>query len=166
MSTEDCKALLVKEYPHTSEKEWKREAKFKNLMEDEIRRFRHPVVGAVLINEDREEISINDQDMFFRPHNSFQPQDFYFTITPYDDYHRLYLAEKRMFDAEGAVEDVHVEWIVKSFLPKKGMKFDECMESVFDIKTKLSIEEIRAAFLQAGFHPSEALDAEILRCYD
>jgi hypothetical protein len=165
MSTEDCKAILVKHYPQTAEKEWKREAKFKNLMEDEIRRFRHPAVGTVLINEDREEISVNDKDMFYRPHNSFAPQDFYFTITPYDDYHRLYLAEKRMYDVDGEMEDVHVEWIVKSFLPKKGMKFDECMESVFDIETKLSVDEIRDAFLQIGFHPSEKLDAEVLRNY-
>jgi hypothetical protein len=166
MSTADCQKLLVKHFPETSEKEWKRERKFKNIFEDDIRRFRHPVVGSVLINEDREQISVDDQDMFFRPHNSFQPQDFYFTITPYDDYHRLYLAEKRMFDADGEMEDVHHEWIVKSFLPKKGMKFDECMEAVFDIETKLSIDDIRSAFLQAGFHASEVLDAVVLRDYD
>jgi hypothetical protein len=40
------------------------------------------------------------------------------------------------------------------------------MEAVFDIATKLSIEEIRAAFLQAGFHPSEKLDAEVEKNYD
>ena len=166
MSTADCKSLLDALYPSTQAKEWKREAKFRNLLEDEIRRFCHPVVGTVLINADREQISIDDQDMFFRPHNSFQAQDFYFTITPYDDYHRLYLAERRMFDADGEMEDVHHDWVVRSLLPKKGMKFDECMEAVFDIDTKLSTEEIRAAFVQAGFAPSEALDAFVHSAYD
>lgn len=166
MSTADCKTLLAVHFPTTQAKEWKREAIFRNLLEDEIRRFRHPVVGAALINADREQISINDQDMFFRPHNSFQPQDFYFTITPYDDYHRLYLAERRMFDADGEMEDIHHDWVVRSLLPKKGMKFDECMEAVFDIDTKLSIDEIRAAFVQAGFVPSETLDAFVKSAYD
>jgi len=165
MSTADCKAILVKHYPHTSVKDWKREAKFRNLLEDEIRRFRHPEVGVVLVNEDRKEISVDEKNMFYRPHNSFQPQDFYFCVTPYDDYHRLYLAEKRMYDADGEMEDVHHEWIVKSILPK-GMKYDEEMEAVFSIETTLSTEAIRDKFVEAGFHPSEALDAEVLRNYD
>lgn len=165
MSTADCRELLVKNYPATSEKEWKRESKFKNLLEDEIRRFRHPVVGVVLINEDRGQISVDAMDMFFRPHNSFQASDFYFSVMPYDDGQRLYLAEKRMFDADGEMEDVHHQWVVKSFLPK-GMKFDEEMEGVFSIETSLTIEAIREKFVEAGFHPSDALDAEVLVNYN
>lgn len=165
MSTADCKAILVKHYPETAVKDWKREAKFRNLLEDEIRRFRHPVVGVVLVNEGRSEISVDDKNMFYRPHNSFQPQDFYFSVMPYDDSNRLYLAEKRTYDADGVMQDVHHQWIVESFLPK-GMKFDEAMEAVFSIETSLSTEAIRDKFVEAGFHPSEALDAEVLRNYD
>jgi hypothetical protein len=165
MSTEDCRELLVNLYPHTAEKEWKREAKFKNILEDEVRRFRHPVVGVVLVNEDRAAVSVDGMNMFFRPHNSFQASDFYFSVMPYDDGQRLYLAEKRMYDADFEMEDVHHHQAVKSFLPK-GMKFDEEMEAVFSIKTKLPIEGIREKFVEAGFHPSEALDAEVLKNYN
>lgn len=49
MSTADCKAILVPRYPATQAKEWKRESKYKNALEQDVRRFRHSSVGLAYI---------------------------------------------------------------------------------------------------------------------
>lgn len=164
MSTADCKALLVKQYPNTQIKEWKRESKFKNVVGIEIRVFKHPTVGQVFVNEHRAEIGTDAQDMSFRKPSSFTAQEFYFSITMSDgvDFEfpanaLVSIVHKPFFDAEGFLDEVSLETVLNPLFPKDIECYEE-MEAVFAIDEEYSFEELRAKFIEAGFCPSEALD--------
>jgi len=164
MSTADCKALLVARYPATQAKEWKREAKFNNVMECEIRRFVHPTVGTVWVNEDYREVTTNERDFYVRQPKTFAAPEFYFSVQPYDEGDfisasaTVNLVYKDYFDEHGYMDSVHLEHTVKAFYPK-GLRCREDMEAVFVIEEKLTLDAVREKFLQAGFLPSAALDA-------
>jgi hypothetical protein len=164
MSTEDCKALLVKQYPHTLIKEWKRESKFKNVVGTEIRVFKHPTVGQVFVNESRAEIGTDPQDMSYRKPSSFTAQEFYFSITMSDGEEFEFpatalvsIVHKPFFDTEGLLDEVSLETLLEPLLPKDIECYEE-MDAVFAIHDELSFEELQAKFIEAGFCPSEALD--------
>ena len=164
MSTADCKALLVARYPATQAKEWKREAKFNNVMECEVRRFVHPTVGTVWVNEDYREVVTNERDFYVRQPKTFTASDFYFSAVPYDDgmpfpaSALINLVYKDYFDEHGYMDSVHLEHTVKAFYPK-GLLCSEEMEAVFAVEEDLSIETIREMFIQAGFLTSPAFDS-------
>ncbi|MDT8925028.1 hypothetical protein RBE51_19755 [Pseudomonas taiwanensis] len=166
MSTADCKALLVARYPDTQAKEWKRQAKFNNVMECEIRRFAHPTVGTVWVNEDYREVVTNERDFYIRQPKTFVASDFYFSIQPYDegDFGSasaiVSLVYKDYFDEHGYMDSVHLEHTVKAFYPK-GLRCREDMEAVFAIEEDLTLDAIRESFLQAGFLTSPAFEALI-----
>ena len=167
MSTEDCKALLVKQYPATLIKEWKRESKFKNVVGTEIRVFKHPVVGQVFVNESRAEIGTDTQDMSYRKPSSFTAREFYFSITMSDgvdfDFPAnalVSIVHKPFFDAEGLLDEVSLETLLDPLFPE-GVGCYEEMEAVFAIEDEYSFEELQAKFIEAGFCPSEKLDALI-----
>lgn len=164
MSTADCKALLVARYPATQAREWKREAKFNNVMACEIRRFVHPTVGTVWVNEDYEEVITNERDFYVRQPKTFMASDFYFSAQPYDDEGMVAasasvsMVYKDYFDEHGCMDSVHLEHTVKAFYPK-GLLCREDMEAVFAIQEDLNLDAIREKFLQSGFLASAALDA-------
>lgn len=163
MSTENCKALLKAKFPDTQVKDWKRQAKFLNFDGVEIRKFFHPTVGSVFVNEDRREISENDVEIGYRKLSSLTAQDFYFSITMNsgDDFpaHALVsMVFKPFFDDCGLLDCIHLEAAVEKLLPKDIEMYEE-MESVFCIDDEFTFDELQAKFIEAGFCPSEKLDA-------
>ena len=165
MSTEDCKAILVEQYPQTMAKDWKRESKFLNVDGNEIRRFKHPEVGSVLVNEHYRRITTDELEFGFRKLSSLTAQEFYFCITmsngeDFPAHAMVSLAYKPFFDAEGFLDDTSLESAVEKLFPK-GIECYEEGESVFCIDEELSFEVIQAKFIEAGFCPSGKLDALI-----
>jgi hypothetical protein len=166
MSTAACKALLAKNFPHTVLKDWKRETKYLNFEQVEIRRFAHQTVGQVYVDEDREEISLNDHSLQFRSLSMLTAQDFYFNVTMCEEDQApcaafVSLVHRFHFDTEGFMDSVHLWDAVRRFLPK-GIDCSEEMESVFAIDNDLSKEDLIEKFVAAGFVPSESLDNLIL----
>lgn len=169
MSTADCKTLLVQHYPHTQLKDWKRESKFKSALEDEIRRFRHPQIGAVLVNEDRETIGTDELAIEFRMHSTYNPADFYVSIVmlPEEDANfnmgakaHVWVTYKDSFEKQDGSDDIHWSWLVKPFYPK-GLHCDDAMERCFEVMEDLTEAQLRQKFLDAGFLFNDTFDANV-----
>lgn len=165
MSTADCKSLLVSHYPGTLAKDWKRETKYLNFTQDEIRRFQHPVAGSVYVDEDRQEISASDDSLQFRQATKLKAEDFYFSVSMCHGQDApcwafVSIVHRHHFDTEGFMDSIHLEHVVKKFYPK-GIDCYEEQESVFVIDDEIPAAELIAKFIQAGFVASEALDSLI-----
>jgi hypothetical protein len=163
MNSDDCKALLVKHYPNTLIKEWKRETKYLNVSGITIRIFRHPVVGKVFIESYRSEITTDENDFYVRKPSSFAASEFYFSImmSNGEDFPAnalVWLAHKPFFDANGYMDEVSLESIMETLRPKDMECYEEA-DAMFAIHDELSFEELQAMFIAAGFSPSEQLDA-------
>lgn len=169
MSTEDCRALLVGHYPATKPKDWKRESKFKSVFDYEIRRFRHPVVGVVLVNEERASISTDELAVEFRMRTSYTASDFYFFVVmiPEEeaDCHlgakaNVWVTYKHSFEQQDGSDDIHWSSIFRPFYPK-GIHCDDAMECCLEIREDLTEEQIREKFLAAGFLTNATFDANV-----
>lgn len=173
MSTADCKSLLVEHYPETLAKEWKRESKFKNVFEEEVRRFRHPKAGVVLVCENRNKVSTDGMNLLFRMHSTYTASDFYFTVvmTTEDDFDwphvkaNVWVGYKHSRDNELYDDDLHWEWVMRSFFPK-GIKMQESMECCFEIEEDLTKTQLEEMFLAAGFQTSTLFDQVVLESLD
>jgi len=76
-STDDCKVLLVDEFPDTSAKEWKRLKKYKNDNKMICRDFEHTVKGIVVIEEkDSQLILVSQKDKIIDPSKIFYQKVF------------------------------------------------------------------------------------------
>lgn len=162
MSTSDCKSLLVSHFPGTLAKEWKRETKYLNFSEDEIRRFKHPVVGSVYVDEDRQEISASDDSLQFRQASKLKAEDFYFSVSMCHGqdapcWALVSIVHRHHFDTEGFMDSIHLEHVIKKFYPK-GIECYEEQESVFGIDEEIPAAELTDKFIKAGFVASQALD--------
>lgn len=162
MSTADCKDLLVKHYPQTLAKEWKRESKYLNFNEHEIRRFRHPVAGLVLVNEYRQTISTDEVDLEFRQKSSLMAQDFYFCVvmntgSDFPAQAFVSIVYRPFFDAEGYMDSIHLESVMEKLFPR-GIECYEEMESVFAVEEELPLDSIMEKFTKAGFVSSQDFD--------
>lgn len=172
MSTENCKALLVHTYPETLAKDWKRESKFKNVLEDDVRRFRHPSVGVAFVRECRAEVGTDDQAFEFKMASTYVASDFYFSVAIIPNSWnepnvtaQVWIAYRHSFDLIPEVYSVHWEVIVEKFYPE-GIKLSESMESCFEICERLTKGEITQKFLDAGFVLSTQLDEHVREAID
>lgn len=162
MSTADCKSLLVSHFPATLAKDWKRETKYLNFNETEIRRFKHPVAGSVYVDEDRQEISLTDAPLQFSQASKLKAEDFYFSISMCHGHDApcwavASIVHRHHFDTEGCLDSIHLEHLVEKFLPR-GLSCSEEQESIFAIDDEFSAAELVAKFTEAGFVPSAKLD--------
>lgn len=162
MSTADCKALLAKNFPSTSAKEWRRETKYLNFDRAEIRRFSHPVAGIAFVDEEREEISSSDVSLQFRQASKLQAGDFYFSLSMCHGDEApcnalVSFVHKHHFDTEGFMDSIHLEHVIEKFFPT-GIECYEEAESVFAIHEEIPEKQLMEMFAQAGFTACKALD--------
>jgi hypothetical protein len=166
MSTADSKALLIQRYPDTLAKEWKRESKYKNVLEQDILRFCHPRIGTVYVADNGwNEIGTDGEQFEFKMASSYTVSDFYFGVVVLPaDYApataQIWIAYKHSFDLIPEADDIHWEWLIKKWLPR-GLDIDESMESCFEITDLLTKDQIVQKFAAAGFSHSAKLDAHI-----
>ena len=161
MSTADSKALLVEHFPGTAAKDWRREAKYKNFQDEEIRRFRHPVAGVVFI-DDEGEIATSDDYIYFCQASKLTAGDFYFSISMCYGQDApcqamVSIVHRPFFDSEGFMDSIHLGHVMERLFPKSVSCCEE-MESAFSIDEEFTAEELNTLFTTAGFAPSEALD--------
>lgn len=162
MSTADCKSLLVSRFPGTVAKDWKRETKYLNFNETEIRRFKHPVAGSVYVDEDRQEISLTDAPLQFSQASKLKAEDFYFSISMCHGQDApcwavASIVHRYHFDTEGCLDSIHLEHLVEKFFPRDVSCCEE-QESIFAIDEEFSAAELIEKFTKAGFIPSSELD--------
>jgi hypothetical protein len=163
MNSADCKALLVKKYPETLIKEWKRETKYSNVSGITIRIFRHPVVGKVFVEGYRSDITTDENDFYVRKPSSFSASEFYFSIIMSDgeDFPAnalVWFAHKPFFDANGYLDEVSLDSIMETLIPDDMECYEEA-DAMFAIHDEHSFETLQAMFIAAGFSPSERLAA-------
>jgi hypothetical protein len=161
MSTADSKNLLVEQFPGTSAKEWKRETKYKNYLDEEVRRFRHPVAGVVYIDDDGNS-STDDDYIGFCQASKLKADDFYYCISMIEGdgapcWAMASLVHRPFFDSEGYMDSIHLGHLMERLFPK-DIECNEEAESAFSIEEELPLDELKAKFTAAGFVFSEALD--------
>jgi hypothetical protein len=162
MSSADCKALLVEEYPDTKTKEWKRTSKYLNGFDEEIRVFTHPVVGSVFVNEEEGDVITDSTFFATRQKSALKASDFYFSIdSSHDmgDQIQVYLVLKDYYDKHGHIESTHVEHAVKPLFPK-GLECEEEMEACFAIFSVTDPEVLKQMFLESGFAHAPIMEGE------
>lgn len=166
MSTADCKVLLAEHYSGTLAKDWKRESKYKNALEQDVRRFVHPASGvAYLVDNGWNEVGKDGEQFEFKMASTYTVSDFYFGVVVLPADHepvtaQIWVAYKHSFDRIPEADDIHWEWLMKKWLPK-DLNIDESMESCFEITDRLTKAEIIQRFSDSGFTHSHKFDAHI-----
>jgi hypothetical protein len=166
MSTADCKELLVRIFPKTLGKDWKREKKFVNHQQIEVRIFRHPQLGPAYVIEDDDEVSLDGTTHDVQQVSALRAGDYLVWAKQLEPgCIHAFVVHKGYFAAHGQAEDAELAVSLAAFFPKQLKHVDELEGGCFRIRETSDQQAVMTAFLDSGFGHSEAFSRHIEREY-
>lgn len=160
VTTSDCKKLLVKHYPETAEKEWKRLSKYKNVDEQDVREFQHPTLGKMLVIDFEDELEIVDEDAVEgeRLHKKRGASDYIFSVADkgystledlIPDSVTVMMTPLKFWEKNRYMND-QPDYAPENFLPKEWEAEDinECGTWLF--QTTLNKDEVKQTLISLG----------------
>lgn len=160
MSSDECKEILAEEFEETTEKQWKRIAKYKNTLGMDVRQFNHPQIGDVWMLGDDGDYEIHkkyDYPMVVKK-GEITPDSYLFSIKQgmtYPGNTDICLTTSKYFEENGYADDRH-DLVPGLFFPKEW-KAQEEQEGVWSVK--MSVEDTINGLLKIGFKRSDSFDA-------